>query len=62
MASTSVRSCESAFNRPTADSAANHVSKGQWEFLCGRASASPLSMSDEVLDESELCFEAHARG
>eukprot|EP00964_Phaeocystis_antarctica_P163208 scaffold138976_cov133-Phaeocystis_antarctica.AAC.1 len=64
MASTSVRSCESALSRPTADSAANHVSNGHLAFFCGRAwaaAASPLSMS-EVRDETEVCFEAHARG
>eukprot|EP00964_Phaeocystis_antarctica_P004206 scaffold2271_cov64-Phaeocystis_antarctica.AAC.3 len=64
MASTSVRSCESALSRPTADSAANHVNNGHLAFFCGRAwaaAASPLSMS-EVRDDIELCFEAHARG
>eukprot|EP00964_Phaeocystis_antarctica_P061498 scaffold36772_cov82-Phaeocystis_antarctica.AAC.1 len=64
MASTSVRSCESALSRPTADSAANHLSNGQWVFFCGRAwaaAASPFSMS-EVCDETERCSEAHARG
>eukprot|EP00964_Phaeocystis_antarctica_P057294 scaffold33900_cov73-Phaeocystis_antarctica.AAC.1 len=64
MASTSVRSCESALSRPTADSAANHVSNGQWVCFSGRAwaaAASPFSMS-EVRDEAERCFEAHTRG
>eukprot|EP00964_Phaeocystis_antarctica_P138224 scaffold102890_cov72-Phaeocystis_antarctica.AAC.3 len=64
VASSSIRNCESALSRPTADSAANHVSTVQWAFFCGRAwaaAASPLSMS-EVADETECCFEAHARG
>eukprot|EP00964_Phaeocystis_antarctica_P148968 scaffold115961_cov72-Phaeocystis_antarctica.AAC.2 len=64
MASTSVRSCERALSRPTADSAANHVSNGHLAFFCGRAwaeVASPVSMS-EVRDDTERCSEARARG